>query len=263
MISLNEAVSQSHIKGSQLTGLHLAVSFFGASKDITSLRPTDGQAFISHLEDLGKAPATRALYYGTLRRLCKLNAVDVTHWPQTPRIPRTRKREPFPDTLFQSACDYLRLKGWQPTRDLALVLRHTGLRVKVEALESPLRIKGGQGYLAVEVDKGKGGHQREVPVIDPETIDILKDADRMAAIRGLSYNTHHNRWKKAVDFVGASTKMPTLHSLRHAWATEINSKTGDMALVQQLLGHSDPRSTSGYIGDQPVDEIVRRLKGNE
>lgn len=40
----------------------------------------------------------------------------------------------------------------------------------------------------------------------------------------------------------------TCHSLRHRFATQIYRTSHDLLLVQQLMGHSKPETTAGYIG---------------
>jgi integrase/recombinase XerC len=39
----------------------------------------------------------------------------------------------------------------------------------------------------------------------------------------------------------------TAHQLRHWIGTEIYSATHDIRVTQELLGHSDPSTTAGYI----------------
>ena len=144
------------------------------------------------------------------------------------------------------------------TADLCVLLRHSGLRVEVEALKGELELTLREDYALISV-KGKGGHEREAVVVDPEAVAIASSAQRLQAFRRVPYRTHHERWKKACIAAGCGSKVPTLHSLRHAYATEIYRRTGDSALVQQLLGHADPRTTSGYIAERDSRDIVNKL----
>ena len=45
----------------------------------------------------------------------------------------------------------------------------------------------------------------------------------------------------------------TAHQLRHWFGTEIYASTHDIRVTQELLGHSDPVTTAGYIAYSHVD----------
>lgn len=51
------------------------------------------------------------------------------------------------------------------------------------------------------------------------------------------------------------------HSLRHYFATRLLDKTGDLALVQDALGHSDPKTTRIYAkgNEKKLADAVRGL----
>ncbi len=50
------------------------------------------------------------------------------------------------------------------------------------------------------------------------------------------------------------------HSLRHYFANGLLDYSGNLALVQEALGHNDPKTTRGYTKIQ-VDEIAASVKG--
>ena len=45
----------------------------------------------------------------------------------------------------------------------------------------------------------------------------------------------------------------TAHQLRHWFATETYDACHDIRVVQELLGHSDPSTTAGYVAYSHVD----------
>jgi integrase len=53
----------------------------------------------------------------------------------------------------------------------------------------------------------------------------------------------------------------TLHSLRHRFATEFHRETSDLRLLMEVLGHSDPATTVGYVQYNNVKaaEAMERL----
>ena len=45
----------------------------------------------------------------------------------------------------------------------------------------------------------------------------------------------------------------TAHSMRHWFASEVYANCHDIRVTQELLGHSDPSTTAGYIAYSHVD----------
>ena len=45
----------------------------------------------------------------------------------------------------------------------------------------------------------------------------------------------------------------TAHQLRHWFATEVYASSKDIRVTQELLGHSDPSTTAGYVAYSHVD----------
>lgn len=99
---------------------------------------------------------------------------------------------------------------------------------------------------------GKGGHTRRVPV--PEDLrDLLarwrpkcpSDVWMIPGLHGCVSDTWLRR-QCADWFVG------TPHQARHLLATELLSRTGDLRLVQEWLGHQSPSSTAVYSGVAPT-----------
>jgi site-specific recombinase XerD len=53
------------------------------------------------------------------------------------------------------------------------------------------------------------------------------------------------KWKEAVTMVGL-TKRPTCHTFQHSFATHLFEARHDIRTVQELLGHSDVKTTMIY-----------------
>lgn len=200
------------------------------------------------LREAGLSRASVTAYYSAFRRALTLAGYPTPAWPKAPPKPR-KTREPMSRSDSENLITWLRAKGWGSTADLVVLLRGTGLRVRVEGLRGDhLRTElRDDGYDVLHVT-GKGENERLIPVVDRETRDLLRSPERMAAIRSLSYEGHLDRWRKGLLAEGITSLLATPHSIRHMYATEALSRSGgNLALVQELLGHSDPGTTARYL----------------
>lgn len=56
----------------------------------------------------------------------------------------------------------------------------------------------------------------------------------------------------------------TCHSLRHAFASHLNDENVDVLVIQDLLGHATPKTTSDYyihLSEQKVRDALEKLPG--
>lgn len=140
--------------------------------------------------------------------------------------------------------------AWRPHHKVLIGLcGYAGLRVTEARSVTPrslMRDHEGHWWLTVT---GKGGAYREVPVAD-ELFALLDDnapedpdtpfvpvGDRQA--------------RKAITEVAKRagvTRGVSSHDLRHTFGTEIYSKTKDLRVTQELLGHASSQTTEGYTG---------------
>jgi len=220
----------------------------GFDVQCAALRPTDGVRFLSTLRGRGLAASTIVQYYVTLRRVLSLNGVLTHDWPKAPEPPRVKSREPMSHEDTERLIGHLRGVGLGETADLAILLQGTGMRANIEALRpGAFTVSPGDTFDTLVI-RGKGGHERAIPVIDPRTRALLVDPGRLERMRGLGDSAHLKRWRRAVKALGISSRLPTPHSLRHGYAGQALATTGgNLRLVQELLGHSDPKTTSRYI----------------
>lgn len=204
------------------------------------------------------ATQSQATYYAAFTRALNLAGVSTERWPSGPTPPR-RVREPLSEADLDALQAHFLAVGHEETATLLLVLRGTGMRVDVEALRSypwawavECANVGGPYELRV---RGKGGHERVIPISHP-VATLLREDGLIKPMQRLSYSCHLKRWNKAVKHLGIKSKLPTPHAVRHFYATRAYEKSGkNLVAVQLLLGHADPSTTARYIG---VDMSVLR-----
>lgn len=231
------------------------VTILGPLTDSASVSAPHAVRLLAALRSRKLAPKSVGVYYGAFKRVLTLAGYPPpSTWPRPPTAPRrTRDRMSWED--LDRLITWLEAKGWSNTADLAVLLRATGLRVNVEALTAGnLRVLLDAGpaedpaqYDAIHVT-GKGGHERVIPVVASDARALLRVPLRLDGIRSTSYEGHLNRWTKGVSAVGITSRLATPHSVRHGYASEVLSNTGgNLIMVQDLLGHSQPATTARYL----------------
>lgn len=127
----------------------------------------------------------------------------------------------------------------------------------------------GHGY-TITVD-GKGGKERTVPC-PAEVAALLRPLLRTKG--GAVFRTSTGRPVDSRHLSGATSKFlasigihATLHQLRHRYGSAMYETSGqDLRLVQELLGHADPTTTTIYVrasaarGRAAADELAKSLK---
>lgn len=135
-------------------------------------------------------------------------------------------------------------------RTMLLMLYGTGLRrsellqVKVAAIDSR--------PMVVRVERGKGGHGREVP-LSPTLLTALREYYRWMRPQTYLFPGQAHGWRadkpltsKVVwDAVREAAKTAGIdrrvspHTLRHSYATHLLEAGADLRTIQVLLGHAD------------------------
>ena len=131
------------------------------------------------------------------------------------------------------------------------LLYATGLRVSELVGLKAAALRGDARFFRV---KGKGGHERIVP---------LTDAARAATSAYLGASGHLTRQHFARDLkalavgIGLPAAKVSPHVLRHAFASHLLQNGADLRVVQQLLGHADISTTQIYT--HVLEERLRTL----
>lgn len=99
--------------------------------------------------------------------------------------------------------------------------------------------------------RGKGDKERVVPV-SPRAWDAISEAFTSAMVSDQFLIHYKDRSaRKAVTVLGKKAGLMraiSSHDLRATYATEVFNRTGNMRLVQELLGHANITTTEVYTG---------------
>ena len=241
---------------------HLSAS----GRTLLSAERADIEGYLSGLAARGLAATTRARRLSAIRRFCHF-AYQEGWRARDPSadIPRPAQRRALPGTLSPAEVDSLLAAagraGRNQTRDLCLMqlLYATGMRVS-ELVALPLAAAEGDPRMLMI--RGKGGHERLVPLTD-EARDALaawRDAraarPAMAASRwlfpsraGRGHLTRERFFGIVKDLAaraGIDPARVSPHVLRHAFATHLLEGGADLRVIQTLLGHADISTTEIY-----------------
>ena len=255
----------------------------------TSLDEAAGEAvraYLIDLDDRGFAASSSARRLSAIRQLHQflfsegVRADDPTGTIDGPRKPARLPRvlsESEVDRLIEAAAaaagrteagDLARLRA---ARLYALIemLYATGLRVSELVGLSATAIRGDARFFTI---RGKGGHERIVPLSDKARAAtaaylalrrIIKAGDSPWLFPSFGESGHLTRQAFARDLkeLGASVGIPSAkvspHVLRHAFASHLLQNGADLRVVQQLLGHADISTTQIYT--HVLEERLRTL----
>jgi integrase len=143
---------------------------------------------------------------------------------------------------------------WALPREMSAfceILIHTGMRRGELLSLKPEDIDGNYARLW----KTKTGKPRSVPLTDRAKELLLQYVPFK-----LTINQINRQWNKAKKDIGLEKdKDFVLHTLRHTTATRMLDATGNIAVVQKMLGHSKITTTMRYahISDDSLLDAVR------
>lgn len=162
------------------------------------------------------------------------------------RVPRGKPR-PTPEVVYRQA-----LAAADERAGLALQLAgRCGLRRGEIARVRAQDVEEDLGGYSLRVT-GKGGHVRLVPLPDDLAEALLSHEGWVFPSPRGGHLTPQHLAKVATRYLPVGVP---LHSLRHRCASTAYAATRDLRAVQELLGHSRPETTAGYV--QVPDDAVR------
>jgi integrase/recombinase XerD len=242
--------------------------FFATSPAALGVR--DVRRFLLHLETLGRAPATRKVYYYALAFLFThtLGRPELMATVPAPRVRSRRSGRALTEAEARYLLAALAHRPFDYTFFALMVA--TGLRIseatvlRVDDIDRRARL--------IRVRDGKGGKARAV-MLSPRTLRLLErywrvvrprapflfpaqrlvrpgvvDAARRWSDRPVSTRTMAGRLRR----IQPPSSMPiTSHDLRRTFASWLIEQGYDLSLVQVLLGHSSPQTTARYTRIHP------------
>ncbi len=178
---------------------------------------------------------------------------------------RPRKREKLPVVLALEEVRRLLSLVANPVARMALRMIYScglrlseGIHLQVEDIDSK--------RMVVRVRHGKGGKDRYVPL--PErTLEHLRAYWALSRPRpwlfparngaGPLSDTSLQKTFKAVVRQSGIEKNVSIHSLRHSYATSLLENGMDLRVIQEVLGHRSPQTTSIYthLTKKTVDKL--------
>lgn len=237
------------------------------------------RAYASALEEAGYAVSTRNAYIASVRGFCTWCAAEglLGRNPAAEisggRRPRGHRRDAVSGAQIRSMM-HVAGEGEEGRRNRALValLASTGLRINEARMADvgDLRQQDGRDVIAVMYQKGAAqGEEAAIVPVPSSVMQLIRDmlADRPGVdgaaplFCGTSNRNHgrrlsHSGIRKAVTETmrkaGAKTARTSVHSLRHAAATNALDAGARIEDVQRLLRHSSPAVTMAYVHDMAV-----------
>ena len=246
------------------------LSFYFGDRQLSDLTKEDLRGFL--VEHWGEsASATRRQRLAAVKSFCRW-ALDEGHIAEnrcdkikSPRVENVERQAYSPDVIDE-------LRDAQPTlRDQIciqllgrLALRRNELRLlqvgDFDLARGTVRIhgKGGKvvimpiGFKALKLDleihlMARGG--------DEYLLNPQGDETRPMTSAGV-----HLWFKRCLDRAGLPSTIK-MHEMRHSAADNLWRKTGNLTIAQQLLRHSSPATTAGYL--HPTREDLELAMGLE
>lgn len=224
-----------------------------------SLTPRLARQYLNWAQDRGKASATLARYYMTLRRFSEWmtrRGLSTTNWMDGVDCPQVIQHVPTVPTaeeVERLLASIAAGDDWRDYRDSAIIalMYSSGLRVS-EVCKLDMADMSGAW---VTIRNTKRGKSRTVPVDEEarEKIHAYVEfcrGDEPGALFWSSRGTRACRteiWRMIVDR-GQQCGLESLnpHLLRHACATHFLERGADLRFIQELLGHSSIQTTERY-----------------
>lgn len=175
----------------------LGASLMGATREASGLTARDAEALLSALHSRGLSPRSVQEYYATVKRMLALAGVgEPVGWPAVVRS-KAQCVRPSSEAAAKAHA-WLVDRRWFTTADVATLLMGSGFRLSIKAIVTePLRLATeDNAYDILHV-----GATRSMPLMDPAARTLLRDPERLSALRRVAVRTHQRRWSEALSAV--------------------------------------------------------------
>lgn len=196
----------------------------------------------------------------TLRRMLHLAA----EWGLIARIPKVKLMKEIGRSLRldEEAERRLLVFAGQPLRDVIILMRDTGMRNRKELFRMRIEdLDWNRRTIFIPDSKTPTG-RRYIPMSD-RVLDLLmvRCGDRRqgwvfpAKSAAGHLTTVDKQFREARRAAGLPENL-VLYSARHDFGTRVLQKTGNLAILMRVMGHSDPRIAMHY--QHPDIEQIRQ-----
>ena len=224
------------------------------------------RAFLLHLRDKRRAPATLGVYWAALRFVYAVTLARPAVMNDVPR-PRVPRRDSMPALTVAEVRALLKATTRPFDRSLLSLMYACGLRSSEACALQAGDIDTRAGL--IHIRHGKGGKARSVR-LSPGVLSMLRAHWRQHRLPGpwlfaaqrmlrpgvvdwrapwqhapVSYCAVSKRFYAIRRRAGLRRRV-TLHDLRRAYATHLLEAGVDLRTIQVLLGHARPETTAQY-----------------
>ncbi len=213
----------------------------------------DIRTYLHHLVERNLSESSLKQAYSALKLITETTLGK--EW-NVRRIPRARKKKGLPILLSQPEVEVILHATANPKyRAIFITIYSAGLRtgevarLKITDIDS--------AGMRIRVNQGKGSKDR-FTLLAQTTLDVLRAywktcrppewlftpenaPDRHISVRSIQA-AFHDAVKKA-----GIGKPASVRALRHAFATHFYEETGDLSMLQELLGHANLNTTRVYL----------------
>jgi site-specific recombinase XerD len=237
---------------------------FTKSKDYQKLSQQDVIDFLTFLAvEKQVSAASQNLAFNALLFLFK--HVLKKEFGEIKGVVRAKRKPYIPVVLSRQEIDLIFDHLDDPVDLVAKLLYGCGLRL-FECLKLRVQDFNFDNGI-VTIHDGKGKKDRTVPLPQSIVLDLQKQLQKVVAIHEADlkakfsgtflpetkeyrrYHIHESVVSKAIKravFNARITKRATAHTLRHSFASHLLQANYDIRTIQELLGHSDVRTTMIY-----------------
>ena len=172
-----------------------------------------------------------------------------------PRLARPRLRRHLPRPIADDRLEHALAVAPKPVRTYLVLAAYAGLRAaEVAALHRDDLMEHAAPPVLVVRDGAKGSKHRVVP-LHPHVLHALAQIPERGYLfpheSGRGHVAPNTISKRANAFLHGVGIPDSFHALRHWFGTTLYRESRDLRLCQELLGHSDPKTTAGYAAFAP------------
>ena len=192
---------------------------------------------------------TIAAYQSLRKFLRDFTEIELPEVPDFVK-PKTRKELPKPvsEEVFWKMLKVAEEKAKEgfPWKLAAIILMGlAGLRASEALSVNQFNLeKDSEGVIWVRV-RGKGRKERRIPMPKNQYTEWLWENRQRILPLGVHYQTLY----QTIQSIGKKAGDPSVtpHRLRHTYGTMLSRKGVPVQVIQELMGHSSPTTTMGYV----------------